>query len=860
MMNRWLLALIGLFSLMGMVLAKPDEPKPPLPPPVDRPVDYTKDIQPIVAKHCLACHGPMKQKSGLRLDTGEFIHKGGNSGPALVAGKSADSLLIHLVAGHEPEREMPPSEKKLSADEIGLLRAWIDQGASYPKEPKPEKEAAQPATSTHWAFQPIKRPDVPSVKQPTWLRNPIDAFILAKLERENVAPSLEADRLTLLRRVYLDLIGLPPRPEEIDDFLNDQAVDAYERLVDRLLASPHYGERWGRYWLDLARYADSDGYEKDTGRPWAWRYRQWVIDALNRDLPYDRFVIEQLAGDLLEQPTPDQLAATGFHRNTLTNKEGGVDEEEFRVAAVVDRVNTTSSIFLGLTMSCTQCHDHKYEPFTQREFYQLFAFFNDADEVDVEAPLPGDRAKHAFLTLYHDRMQVWLKASVDGYKAAHQAAQQEKWEANLKVLELRKFPQNIQTILLLEPAKRNAEQAKTLAQFFDGQDKKLAELNKKLREWEQKRPVLTRAQAFKKGPGRKTHVMIRGDFMRPGVEVTAGTPAVLPPLSTTAVVASQAPTSGPAPANRLDLAQWIASPANPLTARVLANWVWMHHFGRGIVETANDFGTRGDPPSHPELLDWLAHELIHQGWSMKQLHRSIVTSATYRQSSHARPELTEKDPRNRWLARQNRLRLEAEIIRDNALAASGLLVRKVGGPSVRPPQPPGISELTYASSARWVESQGPDRYRRGLYTWFQRTSPYPMLMTFDSPDSNVCCMKRDRTNTPLQALTLLNDRVFMEAAQAMGQRLFKTEAQASDDVRMAYLYRWALARLPSERERIVLHGLLKHFRDEYQQQPAMAESLIGAYKPPAAIPLAEAAAWTALARTVLNLDEFITRE
>ena len=515
--HRWLLTLGCLICLIGLARAWDDEPKPPLPPPAQKSTDFLKDIQPILAQHCVSCHGPQKQKSGLRLDHGDFILKGGNSGPTLKAGNSAESLIVLLVAGHEPERAMPPSGTKLTPSEISLLRAWIDQGALFPKTNPSNAHENQSVSNTHWAFQPIKRPNIPVLAESKHARNPIDHFIQAMLAKEGLSPAPEADRLTLLRRVYLDLIGLPPRPDEIDDFLHDQAPDAYERLVDRLLASPHYGERWARYWLDVARYADSDGYEKDLGRPWAWRYRQWVIDALNRDLPYDQFVIDQLAGDLLNDPTSDQLAATGFHRNTLTNKEGGVDEEEFRVAAIVDRVNTTSSVFLGLTMSCTQCHDHKYEPFTQREFYQLFAFFNDADETDVAAPLPGEPVRFAVNRYYHSTMQQWLQARVTGYKATQQAAQQEKWEASLKVTELRKFPPNVQAVLLLEPGKRNAEQKKALAQFFDSQDKKLTELNNKLKDWERKQPVITHAQAFKKGPGRKTHVMIRGDFMRPGV-------------------------------------------------------------------------------------------------------------------------------------------------------------------------------------------------------------------------------------------------------------------------------------------------------------------------------------------------------
>lgn len=854
----WLLVMI----LASAALAgddPPAKPKPPLPEPHAEPIDFGRDIKPIFDARCVKCHGEEKQKSGLRLDSGPQVLRGGNSGPVAVPGKSAESLLVHLVAGWEPDRQMPPTGPPLTPTEIAKLRAWIDQGAQVPSDT--EVSSAQRPRSNHWSFQPIRAVPLPSVRNQRWVRTPIDQFILARLEKEGVNPSPEADKLTLMRRLYLDLIGLPPRPEEIDDFLADQGEGAYERLVERLLASPHYGERWGRHWLDLARYADSDGYEKDLGRPWAWRYRQWVIDALNRDLPFDQFTIEQLAGDLLPAPTPEQLTATGFHRNTLTNLEGGTDAEEFRVAAVYDRVHTTSTVWLGLTMACAQCHDHKYDPLSQREFYQMFAFFNPDDEASVDAPLPGERAAHALRSLVHGSQRPWFAAQVEAYRHHHLPAAQVGWEANLKLPELRKLPEPLRAILLVEPELRTPEQKKKLADHYARVDPRLKKHEAALAKFDAAKPQMTQASVLKVGKGRKTHVHIRGDFLRKGVEVAAGTPGVLPTLAASsgaATVASTAPVAAAGQPSRLDLARWLVAPEQPLTARVTVNWVWKQHLGRGLVSTPEDFGTRGEPPSHPELLDWLAHDFRQTGWSLKRLHRLIVTSAVYRQSAAARPELRDRDPLNVWLARQNRLRLEAELIRDGALAASGLLHRKIGGPSVRPPQPPGIAELTYANSNRWVESSGPDRYRRGMYIWFQRTSPFPMLIAFDAPESNVCTVKRERTNTPLQALTLLNDVVFVEAAQALGLRLLReAPGEGQERARFQLAYRLCVGRLPTEAEIRSLEKLLADLRTLAAQHP---ESAALAGKLPAGVPAAEAAAWIALARTLLNLDEFVTRE
>jgi mono/diheme cytochrome c family protein len=808
-------------------------------------IEFGRDVEPILAKNCVKCHGAEKQKGGLRLDRETDARAGGNSGPVIQPGaKAAESRLLQVIAGLDPDVKMPPQGPALSSDDVGKLRAWIEQGAKWSAAGQSVAEGERtPVQSSHWAFQPIRRPAVPTLARAAGSHNPLDAFIRAKLETENVAPSPEADRPTLIRRLSLDLRGLPPSPAEVDAFLQDTAPDAYNRLVDRMLASPRYGERWARHWLDLARYADSDGFEKDTGRPWAWRYREWVINALNRNQPFDQFTIDQIAGDLLPDATAEQKIATGFHRNTLTNKEGGVDPEQYRVEQVVDRVNTTGKAFLGITIGCCQCHDHKYDPFSQREYFQFFAFFNSDREVDMEAPLPGEEGPYQTAKAAHAKKRVGLKRAVDEHKGKLPKLQEE-WEAGLALPQLRTLPSNIQTTLLKETQARTPKETTDLAAYFAKQDKTMARLTKALTDHDRQAPTLSKAPTLALGQSRQTHVMVRGDFLRPGAAVTANTPAVLQPLGT------KSP-------NRLDLARWIVAADNPLTARVYVNWVWQKFFGRGLVATLDDFGTQGEKPSHPELLDWLAGEFVRSGWDVKRLHRLIVTSATYRQSSATRPDLRDRDPTNIWLARQSRLRLEAEGVRDASLAASGLLAPRIGGPSVRPPQPAGISELTYANSAKWVESTGADRYRRGLYTWFQRTSPHPMLMTFDAPDSNVSCVRRERSNTPLQALTLLNDTTFVECAQSLGRHLAaETGTSVGDRIRVAF--RCCLSRAPTPAEAERLERLYDEFRSLGRAKPEEAAKLAG--QTLEGSDAADAAAWVALARTLLNLDEFVTRE
>ena len=718
-------------------------------------IDYRRDIHPILSARCYGCHGPKKQESGLRLDNRERFLAGGDGGAVIKLGNSAASVLIERVTSDDKSLRMPPDGKPLSSKQIELLRAWIDQGAKG----LPANSAAD-SYLRHWAFQPIRRSKPPAVENAGWIRNAVDRFVLAKLERKGIKPSVEAPRTTLIRRLYLDLIGLPPNWERVQNFINDERPDAYERLVDELFSSPHYGERWGRHWLDAARYADSTGYESDQPRQ-IWAYRDWVIDALNRDLPFDQFVIEQIAGDLLPDATLAQRIATGFHCNAMF--DGGV-----RWESIIDRVNTTGTVFLGLTVGCSQCHAHKTDPISHREFYQLYAFFNEA----TISPM---------------------------------------------VLETGTPP---------------------------GKD--------------DKRPV---SLVMKQAP-QLTHIFERGDHAQPGDQVSPAFPAFLtsspkPSRSTDKVAEKDRQAESTARLNRLDLARWLVSLDNPLTSRVTVNRVWQRFFGLGLVETEGDFGMQTPPPSHPELLDFLASEFRSNGSSLKQLQRLIVTSATYRQSSNTRLDLKENDPRNRLLARQRRLRLESEIIRDVTLAASGLLSRKMGGPSVFPYQPEGILD-SRATPAKWEVSQGEDRLRRGLYTWIWRLTPHPHLPLFDSPDGVTACTRRDRSNVPIQALTSLNDPTFVEAARAMGQRVVNARLNADRD-RIAFLFRQSLSRDPQTKEQQLLESLLKKQRAELSTNAADVNQIVGNTGKTDFDPR-ELAVWIIVSRVILNLDEMITRE
>jgi len=820
-----------------------------LPPATKARVDFRRDIEPLLREKCQSCHGAEQQLSGLRLDTRSAALAGGNSGVVIKPGKSQESRLIHLVAGISKEVRMPMTGNPLGPDQVGLLRAWIDQGVLWPQEELSAKAPSPIATSkvSHWAFQPPQRPKQPKVKNTAWIRNPIDSFVLARLEKEGLTPSGEADRETLMRRLSLDLVGLPPSPEQIAEFLADQHPDAYERLVDQLLASPHYGEKWARPWLDLARYADSDGYEEDRIRPHAWRWRHWVIEALNRNMPFDQFTIEQLAGDLLSGATLEQKVATGFHRNTLTNREGGVNREEFRIEQVIDRTATTGSVWLGLTLGCARCHDHKYDPISQKEFYQMAAFFNTAREVDLEAPLPAERGPFLLRQPEYEKKRATL---LEEFKVAEL---QVEWEKKLRAAKANPgvdlgsdYQLNLVQVktdtgeetLMLPPEKRTAKQRRILTDQFV-RTGGFKELNTRLNALAEEYPGLTEAPTIAENPRPpKTHILIRGNFLTPGIEVQPATPAVLPRLR-----------SDPPP-SRLALARWLVSRDNPLTARVTMNRAWQEFFGRGLVDTPQDFGLRSSPPTHPELLDWLAVDFMSNGWNVKAMHRRIVESATYRQASNTRKELESKDPDNKLLARQTRLRLSAELVRDMALATSGLLNPAIGGKSIRPPQPAGVA-------VKWKESEGAERYRRGLYILFQRRYPYPELVTFDAPDSLNSCPRRDRSTTPLQALTLLNDPVFFEASQALAVRLLQ-EKNGGTEERLEYAYRLCLGRAPRPEEKERMMQYLRQRKELLTRKPESIEKVFPA-KTLDGVDPAEAALWVGFSRVLLNLEEFITR-
>ena len=763
-------------------------------------VEFARDIQPILAQRCISCHSERTHMANLRLDTRAAADH------VLTTG-----LLLRKVSGQE-NSVMPPVGAPLTPDQIALLKTWIDAGAPWP---------ASATFAKHWAFEPVRRPAVPANSG----RTPIDRFILARLNAEHITPSAEAKPRTLLRRVALDLTGLPPTPEETAAYLADKQPAAYERAVDRLLASPHYGEKWARYWLDLAHYADSDGYEKDLVRPNAWRYRQWLIEALNRDLPYDQFTIEQLAGDELPGASDDVRIATGFLRNTLTNREAGVDRGEARFEQLIDRTGTVGTTFLGLTVRCAQCHDHKYDPISHRDFYQIFSFFNAAEETEIEAPLPGENAPYqaalpAYLAKRDEILTEYgvpaLQQTWENEIRATMADPGKRTDWDFQVTEYRAGFDRADKVIVSNA--RKPRDSYRLTKFFVSHvgpifakdapvNARMKEARAKLEALDATLPPMPLAHIMEDDPAAApAFIHSRGDYKGTGSPVTSNAPHFLPAMK------------ADGPANRLALAKWIVSSDNPLTARVAVNRYWQELFGRGIVGTSEDFGTQGDRPSHPELLDYLATEFVAKGWSGKQMIRTIVLSDAYRRNSDTRADLQDKDPTNILLARQSRLRLSAEAIRDEALTVSGLLNVQIGGKSIRPPQPVGVAELGYANSVKWKESTGADKYRRGLYIHYQRTTPYPFLVNFDEPDSNLTCTRRRSSNTPLQALNLLNDPVFYEAAEAFSKRI-----TGIDDA-----FQIALNRPPTaaERARLETYGSNK----------------------------------LNLARVLLNLDEFITRE
>lgn len=975
-------------------------------------IDFNRDVRPILSDNCFKCHGPddTTRKAKLRLDIpGQF---------------DKDELLQRIMA--DDEKRMPPlkSGKNLSPAQVETLRRWLAGGATY---------------SQHWAFQPPVQPALPAVKQTTWPRNPVDYFILSRLEREGLKPSPEADRITLLRRVTLDLTGLPPTPAEVDAFLADKSSDAYERVVDRLLNSVRYGERMAVEWLDAARYADTHGYHIDSGRdmtPW----RDWVIRSFNRNLPFDQFTIQQLAGDLLPNATLENKVASGFNRNHMINFEGGAIPEEYHAAYIIDRVNTTGTVWLGLTIGCAQCHDHKYDPLSQKEYYQLYAFFHNVPEKGLDgntgnaAPLlrmpsaeqtkrlenmtnairelderlsKGDSEHDAAQARWEERLANSTKANwttltpreatsrggarleivrdgglrvgganpttdvyvikapmpvagvtalrletlpdrafnengpgrsingnivltdlrltvgdqtlkvtgaaadfsqrdfpiayaIDDDPRSGWAIHPEMGKPHTAVFELAQpapageltitlafesqfarhqlgrfrlavttagvphdadlVPNNIRTLARTPAAKRNRAQKEELRTYFrthhSPEFQRMNEQRVRLRQQQQEleKQIPTTMVMEEMAKPRDTFILMRGQYDKKGEKVAPAVPAIFPTLP------------ADSPGNRLGLARWLVSPQHPLTARVTVNRYWQMYFGNGLVKTAEDFGSQGEWPSHPELLDWLATEFIKTGWDVKGMQRLLVTSATYRQSSKARTDLMTKDPDNRLLARMPRLRLAAEFIRDQALAVSGLLNGEVGGRSVSPYQPAGLwEELASREDGRnWTaqtyeQSKGKDLYRRTMYTFWKRTSPPPTLVTFDAPDRETCTVRRARTNTPLQALVLLNDPTYVEASRKLAERLLREGK--NDEARLTLAFRLTTARTPDEAEQQVLRRLLTVQREKYQNDKPAATKLLGVGESPrdSRWPVEELAAWTMIASTVLNLDEAVTR-
>jgi hypothetical protein len=1008
---------------------------------------FSRDIRPILADKCFKCHGPdaKKRKGKLRLDNArDALGPTESGGRALVPGKLDESELYRRIKSDDPDERMPPpkSGKSLSAVEITRLKTWIEEGAAYQE---------------HWSFRPPDRPMVPAVKNAGWCRNPIDAFVLARIESAGLAPSPEADAFTLLRRLSLDLIGLPPSLEEVDEITSTGGADAYAKLVERLLASPRYGERWGRIWLDAARFADSDGYEKDKSRLVHF-YRDWVLRALNRDLPYNEFIIEQIAGDQLPAATPDQVVATGFLRNSMINEEGGIDPEQFRMEAMFDRMDCIGKGVLGLTIQCAQCHSHKYDPLTQEDYYRLFAFLNNSHEANIAVYTPQQEMKRAEISRsiraieaeiqhrhsdWQARMAAWeqqvsagqprwivVRPEVDGESSGGEkylpmedgsylaqgyaptkhtlemsvqtdlqkitafrlellndpnlphhgpgrsikgtSALTEFWveagpaqgqakekkvkfkqatadinppEAPLEPIfddktkkkrvtgpigfaidgkeatawgidagpgrrnqprkavfvaeqpvsfpggtiltfhlkmnhggwnsddnqnhNLGRFrlsitaapdatadplPHHVREILSIPREKRSRAQAAAVFSFWRTTVADFKAANDEIEAlWRQHPEPSSQLVLMERDEARTTQLLQRGDFLKPVKPVTAGVPSFLNPLAPDA------------PPSRLTLARWLVDRSAPTTARSFVNRVWQVYFGTGIVATSEDLGVQCEPPSHPDLLDWLAVEFMDSGWSIKHLHRLITSSATYRQSSKSTPELLARDPYNRLLARGARYRVDAEIVRDVALAASGVIDSRIGGPSVFTPAPAFLFDPPASYGPKvWHEATGADRYRRALYTFRYRSVPYPMLQSFDAPNGDFACVRRARSNTPLQALTTLNEPVFLECARALGLLTLRAGG-STDEKRLEYAFRRCLSRGPTAEEASILLELLwretKRFEHAGAAPWALAANDPGKHPPlpPGATP-AQLAGWTAMARVLLNLDETITKE
>ncbi|MFO0897254.1 MAG: PSD1 and planctomycete cytochrome C domain-containing protein [Pirellulales bacterium] len=836
-------------------------------PPLPAQISFNRDIKPILADNCYACHGPDRnsRQAELRLDTQAGLFGEAAEGHVVAPKDLEQSELWRRITSDDAEQKMPPagSGKELTGRQKAMLKAWIEQGAPW---------------QGHWAFLPIERPAVPSASEAGFSRNAIDAFVLAKQAEQGVAHAPPAERSTLVRRLNLDLLGLPPDPRDVAAF--EAAADeeaAYAALVEKLLASPHYGERLAEGWLDLVRYGDSVGYHGDQAIT-MWPYRDYVIVAFNANKRFDQFTLEQLAGDLLTNATREQKIAASYNRLNMMSAEGGGQDKEYLAKYAADRVRATSGAWLGVTMGCCECHDHKFDPLATRDFYRFAAFFADVTERGiyggandhggwgpmVALPTPDQEAAQLRVDAEVQNAQKAFDEKADGLsdaqreweaaKRAELAAIAAKPEAEAKAERDKILPAEIASLVELSPDARNAEQQAKLAEHFrnstpllSAERDRLAAATKAKNELEQQ---ITRMPATVAGEPRTMRVLPRGNWMDDsGDVVLPGVPAALPQ-----------PKLAGERATRLDLARWMTSRENPLVARVFVNRLWKQFFGAGLSRRLDDLGTQGDPPSHAELLDWLAAEFIESGWDVKHVVRLMVTSGTYRQSSTATAAQHEADPFNRWLARQGRFRLDAELVRDGALATSGLLARQIGGPSAKPYQPPGYWAYLNFPAREWQNGSGDDLYRRGLYTHWQRQYLHPSLMAFDAPSREECTADRLRSNTPLQALALLNDPTYAEAARAFAERILR-EGGADTPQRLDWAFRQSLARPIRPAEAEALAALVDKHLAEYRRDPqaATAVQTNGARAAASDLDAAELAAWTSAARTILNLHATITR-
>jgi hypothetical protein len=807
-----------------------------------RVVEFNRDIRPILSDKCFACHGPdkNKRKADLRLDTEEGARADLGGYHPFVPGKPQESEVYRKITAEDRAERMPPAKfgKTLKARQIALIKRWIEQGARWQK---------------HWSLITPKKVPLPEVRDRRRSAGAVDAFVLAGLEQEGLKPSPQADRRTLLRRLSFDLAGLPPTPEEVDAFLADHSDRAYEKVVDRLLASPHFGERMALYWLDLVRYGDTGGYHSDNHRD-VYLYRDYVIQAFNSNKPFDQFTVEQLAGDLLPHSTREQKIASGYNRLLLTTEEGGAQPKEYTAKYAADRVRNFSSVWLSATLGCIECHDHKFDPYRTREFYRLEAFFADVKEIAVgrqeQTPMPtaDQAAKLARLDQELAPMQKTLATSTSELERAQAA-----WEQGFRGGAAKGLPPNIAAIVAVDPAKRTPQQKLTLAAHYRGIAPLLDPVRRQLADVQRRKEALVRAipttLITTAIPPRVVRVLPRGNWLDDtGEMVSPGVPASLPPIP----VKDRR-------ATRLDLARWLLAPDHPMTARVFVNRLWKLVFGQGIVRSLEDFGSQGTAPTHPELLDWLAVEFRESGWDVKHMMKLLVMSRTYRQTSHADETLRHRDPYNHWLARQGRFRLDAELARDNVLAVSGLLSPKIGGRSVKPYQPAGYWDWLNFPRRTWEKDTGPNQYRRGLYTYVQRTFPHPSLLAFDAPSREECTVERPRSNTPQQALIVLNDPTYVEAARTLAERLVRSSSDGEARVQLAF--RQVLCRKARPAETGLLTALAQKHLAEYRADPKAAAALltVGDRPAPGDVDAAELAAWTSVARVVLNLHETITR-